>query len=197
MRRVSDDPFFTAPDWRHPSQSIAANMRQRNAASSRVDQMKMKAEQKTVKHLREIFIGKQRDFDSLEARADAYKARIAALEDQLAELSSDLQTVTTKHVAVAGDDLLGTDDVLEGRVDAAAASGAADAANDDVAANDEPAVQRDVRGHADEHAVPRRSADGAAEPAAAPADPGSGDGAEPIPPVGDGEKATSAEMKKI
>ena len=152
MGRLSDDPFFSAPDWKHPSQSIAVNMRQRSAASSRVDQIKMKAEQKTVNNLREIFMGKRRDYDSLEARAGGYKARIAALEDQLAELSSDLLSVT-EGVAVAGDDPLGVHDVREGRVDAAAASNGGDAA--DVAADDEPAVQRDVRGHAEEHAVPR------------------------------------------
>jgi len=194
MRRVSDDPYFSAPDWRHPSQSIAVNMRQRSAASSRVDQIKMKAEQKTVNNLREIFMGKQRDYDSLEARAADYQARIAALEAQLAELSSDLQTVT-KDVAVAGDDLLGADDVREGRVDAAASNGG-DAA-DDVAADDEPAVQRHVLGHAEEHAVPRRSEDGAGGPAAAPDDSGGADGAEPIPPVADGDDAAGAEMKKI
>ena len=192
MRRVSDDPYFSAPDWRHPSQSIAVNMRQRSAASSRVDQIKMKAEQKTVNNLREIFMGKQRDYDSLEARAADYQARIAALEAQLAELSSDLQAVT-KDVAVAGDDLLGADDVREGRVDAAASNGG-DAA-DDVAADDAPAVQRHVLGHAEEHSVPRRSEDGAGGPAAAPDDSGGGEGAGPIPPVPDGDDAAAAEMK--
>ena len=193
-RRASDDPFFTAPGWDDASQSIAANMRRRSAASSRADQAKMKAEQTRVKHLREIFVGKQRDYDSLEARSAAYQARIAALEAQLAELSSDLQAVT-KDVAVAGDDLLGADNVREGRVDAAASNGG-DAA-DDVAADDEPAVQRHVLGHADEHSVPRRSEDGAGGPAAAPDDSGGADGAEPIPPVADGDDAAGAEMKKI
>ena len=151
--RASDDPFFNPRnDWKHPSQSIAANMRRRSAASSRADQAKIKAEQTSVMNLREIFVTKQRDYDSLEAAAAGYKARIAALEAQLAKLSSDLLSVT-EDVAVAGDDPLGVHDVREGRVDAAAASNGGDAA--DVAADDEPAVQRDVRGHAEEHAVPR------------------------------------------
>ena len=190
---MSDDPFFNPRnDWTHPSQSIAANMRRRSAASSRADQAKILAEQSSVKNLREIFVTKQRDYDSLEARAAGYKERIAALEAQLAKLSSDLQSVT-QDVALAGDDLLGADDVREGRVDAAAPNGA-DAA-DDVAADDEPAVQRHVRGHTEEHAVPRRSADGAAGPAAAPDDSGGADGAEPISPVADGDDAAAAKMK--
>ena len=118
--RASDDPFFDPRnDWTHPSQSIAANMRRRSAASSRADQAKMLAEQRSVKNLREIFVTKQKDYDSLEARAAGYQERIAALEAQLAKLSSDLQSVT-EDVALAGDDLLGADGVREGRVDAAA-----------------------------------------------------------------------------
>ena len=191
--RASDDPFFDPRnDWTHPSQSIAANMRRRSAASSRADQAKIKAEQTSVMNLREIFVTKQTDYDSLEARAAGYQERIAALEAQLAKLSSDLQSVT-QDVALAGDDLLGADDVREGRVDAAAPNGA-DAA-DDVAADDEPAVQRHVRGHTEEHAVPRRSADGAAGPAAAPDDSGGADEPEPISPVPDGDDAAAAEMK--
>ena len=194
-RRASDDPFFDPRnDWKHPSQSIATNMRQRSAASSRADQAKMMTEQHIAMNLRELFVKQQHEYGALETRAAGYQERIAALEAQLAKLSSDLQSVT-QDVALAGDDLLGADDVREGRVDAAAPNGA-DAA-DDVAADDEPAVQRHVRGHTEEHAVPRRPADGAAGPAAAPADSGSADGAEPIPPVGDGEEAASAEMKKI
>ena len=191
--RASEDPFFNPRnDWRHPSQSIAANMRRRSAASSRADQAKILAEQRSVKQLREIFVTKQQEYDSLEARAAGYEERIASLEAQLAKLSSDLQSVT-EDVAVAGDDLLGADDVREGRVDAAATN-AGDAA-DDVAADDEPAVQRHVRGHTEEHAVPRRPADGAAGPAAAPDDSGGGEGAGPIPPVPDGDDAAAAEMK--
>ncbi len=191
--KASDDPFFDPRnDWTHPSQSIAANMRRRSAASSRADQAKMLAEQRSIKNLREIFVTKQKDYDTLEARAAGYQERIAALEAQLAKLSSDLQSVT-EDVALAGDDLLGADGVREGRVDAAATNGG-DAA-DDVAADDEPAVQRHVRGHTDEHAVPRRPADGAAGPAAAPVDSGGADGAEPISPGPDGDDAAAAEMK--
>ena len=192
--RVSDDPFFDPRnDWKHPSQSIAANMRQRSAASSRADQAKMLTEQHIAMNLRELFVTKQKDYDALEARAAGYQERIAELKAQLAKLSSDLQSVT-KNVALAGDDLLGADGVREGRVDAAAAPNGTDAA-DDVAADDEPAVQRNVRGHTDEHAVPRRPADGAGGPPAAPVDSGGADGAEPIPPGPDGDDAAAAEMK--
>ena len=194
-RRASDDPFFTAPDWDHPSQSIAANMRRRSAASSRADQAKIEAERTSVLNLREIFVTKQRDYDSLETAAAGYKARIAALEAQLAKLSSDLLSVTTEDVAVASDDPVCVHGVREGRVDAAAPSNGGDAA--DVAADVEPAIHGDVRGHAEEHAVPRRPADGAGGPAAARDDSSGADGAEPIPPVADGDDAAGAEMKKI
>ena len=193
-RRASDDPFFDPRnDWKHPSQSIATNMRQRSAASSRADQAKMMTEQHIAMNLRELFVKQQHEYGALETRAAGYQERIAALEAQLAKLSSDWQSVT-KDVAVASDNLLGADGVREGRADAAAAPDAS-AAADDVAADEEPAVQRDVRGYTEEHTVPRRTADGAGRPAAAPADPGGGEGAEPISPVADGDDAAAAEMK--
>jgi hypothetical protein len=139
-RRASDDPFFTTPNWDDPSQSIAAGMRRRSAASSRADRAQMKAEQDSVLGLRELFESKQRALDAAEARATAFEAHIAALEAQLGQLaktlSSDAPSVT--DVAVAGDDLLGDRDVREGRDDAAADSKGGDAADD--AADDGPAL---------------------------------------------------------
>ena len=110
-RRASDDPFFDPRnDWMHPSQSIATNMRQRSAASSRADQAKMMTEQHIAMNLRELFVKQQHEYGALETRAAGYQERIAALEAQLAKLSSDWQSVT-KDVAVASDNLLGADGV--------------------------------------------------------------------------------------
>ena len=108
---MSDDPFFNPRnDWTHPSQSIAANMRRRSAASSRADQAKMMTEQHIAMNLRELFVKQQHEYGALETRAAGYQERIAALEAQLAKLSSDWQSVT-KDVAVASDNLLGADGV--------------------------------------------------------------------------------------
>jgi BMFP domain-containing protein YqiC len=190
---VSDDPFFSAPDWKHPSQSIAASMRQRSAASSRASQAAMKVEQDSVVGLRELFEAKQWALDAAESRTTALAAQIAALEAQLTKtLSSDAPAVT--DAAVAGVDLLSDRDVREGRVDAAAAdSKGGDAADD--AADAEPAVPGDVRGHAAEHAVPRRSGGDADEPAAAPDDAFGAVGAEQLAPGADVDAAAGAEIE--